>query len=167
MNLKNSLLVSEEAPKKDRKTKYVVIAALLALTAGTTYVYTKTGSDERKGYTGSVMMGGGEDYQRQTAQYGGNGGNAFDDADYSTLTAINIGAGNFIDGVQACTYSGCNALHGGTGGDKYQLNLEGRCIDRVTVKAGSYIDGLQFFFAEGDSSMWYGGKGGDTYEVNL
>ena len=62
MNLKNSLLVSEETPKKDRKTKYVVIAALLALTAGTTYVYTKSGADERKGYTGSVMMGGGEDY---------------------------------------------------------------------------------------------------------
>lgn len=110
---------------------------------------------------------------KRSAQYGGQGGNAFSDdlTETQALVSIIVRHGTYVDAIQASwelvdgtTRQGTQ--HGGNGGTPETIELQsGEYITRVAGRSGTYVDQLTFQTNLGNSYGPYGGNGGATFEI--
>ena len=87
-------------------------------------------------------------------------GNWYNDRPRGEVNKINIYAYNSIDGLQFLYPDMLGTKVTGGGGTGFELNFEGRqCIGAKLDYASGLVFRIQFFFADGSSSV-YGNKGG-------
>jgi hypothetical protein len=108
----------------------------------------------------------------KSPQYGGGGGNAFDDSGYigNPITSITVRHGEYVDSIQV-TYSGQQApQHGGDGGQADTISLaKGEQVIAVVGRSGDLVDQIQFVTVSPGNVLRnygpYGGTGGSPFYI--
>ena len=104
----------------------------------------------------------------KSPQYGGGGGNGFDDSGYigNPITSITVRHGEYVDSIQV-TYGTQQApKHGGDGGQADTISLaQGEQVIAVVGRSGDLVDQIQFVtVSPGNVLRNYGpyGQGGGS-----
>jgi hypothetical protein len=108
----------------------------------------------------------------KSPQYGGGGGDPFDDSSYigNPITSITVRHGEYVDSIQV-NYSGQQGpQHGGGGGNADTISLaKGEQVIAVVGRSGEYVDQIQFVTVSPGNVLRtygpYGGTGGDPFYI--
>ncbi|MFN7925481.1 MAG: jacalin-like lectin [Bryobacteraceae bacterium] len=105
---------------------------------------------------------------------GGQGGQPFTytDATGLTLSAVRVSWGGVVNALQiefkdsaGTTVRGRGSGH--ANGNTHVFALEdGEYITAIAGRAGMMVDSIRFLTNRGRSSPWYGGQGGEPYEIH-
>src|SRR5260370_4846048 len=108
----------------------------------------------------------------KSPQYGGGGGNPFDDSSYigNPITSITVRHGDLVDAIQV-TYGNQQApRHGGGGGQSDTISLaKGEQVIAVVGRSGDLVDQIQFVTVSPGNVLRtygpYGGGGGSPFYI--
>ena len=108
----------------------------------------------------------------KSPQYGGGGGNPFDDSSYigSPITAITVGHGDLVDSIQITYGTQQGPKHGGGGGRVDTISLaKGEQVIAVVGRSGASTDQIQFVTVSPGNVLKsygpYGGNGGSPFYI--
>jgi hypothetical protein len=108
----------------------------------------------------------------KSPQYGGGGGDPFDDSSFSgnAITRIVVRAAVYVDSIQVTYGNQQGPRHGGGGGEAHEINLaKGEQIIAVFGRSAQLVDQIGFVTLSANNELRqigpYGGGGGDPFYI--